>query len=49
MIVCECHNDTEMELRKTQYLIDRMVDGIVLIPYGLDGKQIELIQKNNIL
>lgn len=48
VIVCECHNDTEMELRKTQYLIDRMVDGIVLIPYGLDGKQIELIQKNNI-
>lgn len=48
VIVCECHNDAEMELRKTQYLIDRMVDGIVLIPYGLDGKQIELIQKNNI-
>ena len=47
-IVCECHNNAEMELRKTQYLIDRMVDGIVLIPYSLDGKQIEMIQKNNI-
>ena len=23
VIVCECHNNTEMELRKTQYLIDR--------------------------
>lgn len=48
VIVCECHNNAEMELRKTQYLIDRMVDGIVLIPYSLNGKQIEMIQKNNI-
>ena len=48
VIVCECHNNTEMELRKTQYLIDRMVDGIVLIPYASDGKQIEMIQKSNI-
>lgn len=48
VIVCECHNDAPMELRKTQFLIDRMVDGIVLIPYGLDGKQIQMIQDNNI-
>lgn len=48
VIVCECHNNAEMELRKTQYLIDRMVDGIVLIPYASDGKQIEMIQKSNI-
>ena len=27
VIVCECHNNAEMELRKTQYLIDRMVYG----------------------
>ena len=27
VIVCECHNHAEMELRKTQYLIDRMVYG----------------------
>ena len=37
-----------MKLRKTQYLIDRIVDGIVLIPYTSDGKQIEMIQKSNI-
>ena len=48
VIVCECHNNAEMELRKTQYLIDLMVDGIVLIPYASDGKQIEMIQKSNI-
>ena len=48
VIVCECHNNAEMELRKTHYLIDRMVDGIVLIPYASDGKQIEMIQKSNI-
>ncbi|MDF0485173.1 LacI family DNA-binding transcriptional regulator [Amygdalobacter nucleatus] len=48
VIVCECHNDAEVELRKTQFLIDRLVDGIILIPYGVDGRQIEIIQKNNI-
>ncbi len=48
VIVCECHNNAKMELQKTQFLIDRMVDGIVLIPYSLDGKQIEMIQKHNI-
>lgn len=48
VIVCECHNDAKMELQKTQFLIDRMVDGIVLIPYALDGKQIEMIQSNHI-
>lgn len=40
VIVCECHNNAEMELRKTQYLIDRMVDGIVLIPYASDENQL---------
>lgn len=48
VIVCECHNDAKMELQKTQFLIDRMVDGIILIPYASDGKQIEMIQKHNI-
>ena len=48
VIVCECHNNAKMELLKTQFLIDRMVDGIILIPFALDGKQIELIQKSNI-
>lgn len=48
VIVCECHNNAEMELKKVQFLIDRMVDGIILIPYALDGKQIRLIQENNI-
>ena len=48
VIVCECHNDAEMELRKTQFLIDKMVDGIILIPYALDGKQIHMIQKHDI-
>ncbi len=48
VIVCECHNDAKMELQKTQFLIDRMVDGIVLIPYASDGKQIKMIQDHNI-
>lgn len=48
VIVCECHNDAQMELQKAQFLIDRMVDGIVLIPYALDGKQIEMIQAADI-
>lgn len=48
VIVCECHNDAKMELQKTQFLIDRMVDGIILIPYASDGKQIKMIQEHNI-
>lgn len=48
VIVCECHNDEKMELQKTQFLIDKMVDGIILIPYALDGKQIQMIQEHNI-
>ena len=48
IIVCECHNNEEMELRKAQYLVDRMVDGIILIPYASDGKQIALIKQNAI-
>lgn len=48
VIVCECHNDAKMELLKTQFLIDHMVDGIILIPYALDGKQIKMIQEHNI-
>ena len=46
VIVCECHNDAQMELQKTKFLLDRMVDGIILIPYDTSGRQIELIQKN---
>ena len=44
VIVCECHNNAEMELRKTQYLIDRMAYGIVLIPYASDVS--ERIRRN---
>ena len=44
VIVCECHNHAEMELRKTQYLIDRMAYGIVLIPYASDVS--ERIRRN---
>lgn len=47
VIVCECHNNEKMELQKTRFLLDRMVDGIILIPFSSSGKQIELIQKNN--
>lgn len=47
VIVCECHNDAEMELQKTRFLLDRMIDGIVLIPFSSSGKQIELIQESN--
>lgn len=48
VIVCECHNNEEMELQKTKFLINHMVDGIILIPYNLKGKQIELIKNHNI-
>lgn len=47
VIVCECHNNEKMELQKARFLLDRMVDGIILIPFSSSGKQIELIQENN--
>lgn len=46
VIVCECHNNVEMELQKIKFLLDRMVDGIVLLPYSTNGKQIQLIQES---
>lgn len=47
IIVCECHDNEKMELQKTSFLLDRMIDGIILIPYASDGKQIQMIQENN--
>lgn len=48
VIVCECHNDADMELQKTKFLIEKMVDGIVLLPYASNGKQIQMIQEHHI-
>lgn len=48
VIVCECHNNEEMELQKAEFLLDRMVDGIVLMPFSTTGKQIDLIQKKQV-
>lgn len=48
VIVCECHDDAEMELEKAKFLIDKMVDGVILIPYSHEAKVIKLFHKNNI-
>lgn len=48
VIVCECRDDAEMELKKTEFLLSRMIDGIILLPYSPKGKQLDLIQQNNV-
>ena len=48
VIVSECHDDVDMELKKTAFLLDRMVDGIILLPFSTDGKQIDMIQQDKI-
>ena len=47
IIVCECHNDADMELKKAKFLLERMIDGIILIPFDNTGKQIDLIKNSN--
>lgn len=48
VMVSECHDNADMEIKKTEFLLGRLVDGIILLPFSAEGKQIELIQQHNI-
>lgn len=48
VIVCTCQQDEAIELEKVQFLIDKMVDGIILQPHSSKGLQIDLIKKHNL-
>jgi DNA-binding LacI/PurR family transcriptional regulator len=46
VMVCDCHENAEIEIEKTKFLLSRMVDGIVIMPYASSGKQIAVIEEN---
>lgn len=48
VMVSECNDSEEMEYKKTEFLLSRMVDGIILLPFSPKGKQLDLIQQNNV-
>ncbi|MDR2938991.1 MAG: LacI family transcriptional regulator [Clostridiales bacterium] len=44
VIVSECHDSPETEIRKTRFLLERMVDGIVMLPYSQNGFQVDILE-----
>jgi DNA-binding LacI/PurR family transcriptional regulator len=48
VIVSECHDDEEIEIQKINFMARRMVDGIIILPFSENGKQIELLETCNI-
>lgn len=47
-IVCDYRNDTELERIRFEFLTDKMVDGIIMVPYGEDIVYINKAFKKNI-
>ena len=48
VIVSECHENENMEIEKVNFLLHHMVDGIVIMPYSMSGKQIEIIKESKV-
>jgi DNA-binding LacI/PurR family transcriptional regulator len=46
VIVSECHENEKMEIEKIKFLLHHMVDGIVILPHSIAGKQIEVMEKS---
>jgi len=46
VIISDCHSNEEMEIEKIKFLLSHMVDGIVIHPYSMSGKQIEVIKES---
>lgn len=42
IIVCDCRTDEKLEYEATEFLINKMVDGIISMPVSRDGKYLEL-------
>lgn len=47
-IVCDYKEDKEVEETKLEFLIDKMVDGIILVPYQIDKQKIKDILNRDI-
>ena len=48
VIVSQCHENEDMEIEKINFLLHQMVDGIVIMPYSMSGKQIEILAESKI-
>jgi DNA-binding LacI/PurR family transcriptional regulator len=48
VIVSECHENENIEIEKVNFLLHHMVDGIVIMPYSMKGKQIEVMKENKV-
>ena len=47
-IVCDCHLDRSMEKEALEFLLGKMVDGIITIPFDKSGGHLKLAQERNI-
>lgn len=47
ILVCDCRTDEKLETEATEFLVNKMVDGIISMPVSRDGKHLKLpISKN---
>ncbi len=47
-IVCDYKEDPRLEKEKLSFLIDKMVDGIIMMPLAWDGSELEELKAKNI-
>ncbi len=40
VIVCDCHTDEQLECQAVQFLLSKMVDGIINVPVCVDGRHL---------
>lgn len=45
MIVCSYNNDAELEMSKLKFLVEKQVDGIILVPERLDAAAVNAISE----
>lgn len=47
-IICDFREDTELEKKKLEFLVNKNVDGIIMVSYGADTKYIEQLQEKKV-
>lgn len=48
VIICDCNENRNVEKEKAQFLLDKMVDGIITTPYNSDGTHLDSIKAANL-
>ena len=48
MIVCDYREDKELQKSKVEFLLKKMVDGIIFVPYGNEIELVEMVKEDNI-